>query len=422
MTRNNPWMFLASLMLTIQTAATQPQWRTLPGSPSTPRHEDVWFINPLIGWIVNGSGQIYKTTSGGIGWQLQFEAPEYLRCVGFADSMRGWVGTLSGANPMYQTTNGGVTWTLVQNIPEPRPDGICGIWVVNDSVTYASGEYDGPARVIKTTDRGATWTSVDLAAYAGALVDCYFLNEDSGFVVGSVSYPLAGPARILFTSDGGQSWSVQHSGSNGLCWKISFPSANVGYVSVEFSNNLLKTTDRGATWTELMFAWGNQQGIGFVNDTLGWIGGSGNPTYGSSNGGLSWQQTPFGVEINRFRFLGDTLGYAVGQRVYKYSRDTTSVPVGESPMETVFSFKLHQNYPNPFNPTTNIEFQIPKSEFVSLKVFDVLGRMVRTLVNGKKEPGRHRVQFNAEGLPSGVYFYNLTAGSSMQTQKLMMLR
>jgi len=86
------------------------------------------------------------------------------------------------------------------------------------------------------------------------------------------------------------------------------------------------------------------------------------------------------------------------------------------------SIILHQNYPNPFNPTTNIEFQIPKSEFVSLKVFDVLGRMVQTLVNAKKEPGTHRVQFNAEGLPSGVYFYRLTAGEFVHTRKLMILK
>jgi len=92
----------------------------------------------------------------------------------------------------------------------------------------------------------------------------------------------------------------------------------------------------------------------------------------------------------------------------------------------VRSFRLHQNFPNPFNPSTKIKYQIPESGFVSLKVYDVLGNEVATLVNEEKEPGIHTVQFNTSSIKhlpsSGIYFYTLTAGSFTQTRKMILLR
>lgn len=85
-------------------------------------------------------------------------------------------------------------------------------------------------------------------------------------------------------------------------------------------------------------------------------------------------------------------------------------------------FNLMQNYPNPFNPSTQIGFRIQGSEMVSLKVFDILGREVAILVNRRMETGEHRVTFDAEGLPSGVYFYRLVAGHIVETKKMMILR
>lgn len=86
------------------------------------------------------------------------------------------------------------------------------------------------------------------------------------------------------------------------------------------------------------------------------------------------------------------------------------------------AFKLHQNYPNPFNPTTNIEFRIANREFVSLKVFDVLGREVATLVDEVKNAGEYSVQFDASGLSSGVYYYRLQAGSHLVTKKMVLFQ
>ncbi len=89
------------------------------------------------------------------------------------------------------------------------------------------------------------------------------------------------------------------------------------------------------------------------------------------------------------------------------------------------NYYLSQNYPNPFNPTTKIDFAIPASSaktFVTLKVYDILGTEIRTLVQENKTPGNYSVDFSASGLSSGIYFYQLQAGDFTQTRKLTVLK
>jgi hypothetical protein len=85
-------------------------------------------------------------------------------------------------------------------------------------------------------------------------------------------------------------------------------------------------------------------------------------------------------------------------------------------------FSLSQNYPNPFNPSTTIKYSIPSSEFVKLKVFDVLGNEVATLVNEEKPKGIYKVDFNGANLSSGIYFYTLQAGQFSETKKLILMK
>jgi hypothetical protein len=85
-------------------------------------------------------------------------------------------------------------------------------------------------------------------------------------------------------------------------------------------------------------------------------------------------------------------------------------------------FDLSQNYPNPFNPTTNIRFTIVNRQLTIVKVYDVLGREVATLVDEVKEPGTYTVQFSGSGLASGVYFYKLTAGNYLATHTMILMR
>jgi hypothetical protein len=83
---------------------------------------------------------------------------------------------------------------------------------------------------------------------------------------------------------------------------------------------------------------------------------------------------------------------------------------------------LSQNYPNPFNPTTVIKYQIPKQSFVTIKIYDVLGSEVATLVNEEKPIGNFELMWNAENLASGIYFYRLQAGDFIETKKMILLK
>ena len=86
------------------------------------------------------------------------------------------------------------------------------------------------------------------------------------------------------------------------------------------------------------------------------------------------------------------------------------------------SFVLEHNYPNPFNPSTSIQYAVSNRQFVSLKVYDLLGNEVATLVNEEKPAGEYEIEFNAESLPSGIYFYQLNAGNYIDTKKMVLLK
>jgi hypothetical protein len=102
-------------------------------------------------------------------------------------------------------------------------------------------------------------------------------------------------------------------------------------------------------------------------------------------------------------------------------KNVTSVQ-DKTPVFTIHEFALEQNYPNPFNPSTVISYQVASFGKVSLKLFDLLGSEVATLVNEVKSAGTYTVTFNAANMPSGVYFYRLKAGSFSKTKKLVLLR
>ena len=85
-------------------------------------------------------------------------------------------------------------------------------------------------------------------------------------------------------------------------------------------------------------------------------------------------------------------------------------------------FKLDQNYPNPFNPSTKIKYAIPQLSFITLKVYDILGREIETLVNTEKPAGAYVVKFDGHSLPSGVYFYRIQAGDFVDTKKFILLK
>ena len=97
-------------------------------------------------------------------------------------------------------------------------------------------------------------------------------------------------------------------------------------------------------------------------------------------------------------------------------------PVYANQDNSEFKFELNQNYPNPFNPITTIKYSIRERGFVSLKIYNVLGKEIKTLVNEEKPSGNYEINFNAENLSSGIYFYKLQAGSFVKTKKMILLK
>ncbi len=156
--------------------------------------------------------------------------------------------------------------------------------------------------------------------------------------------------------------------------------------------NLYFSSDTGKTWTEQKIYNGNLNGseIVFTDSTHGWLlCDSGKVFYTANNGGI-----------------------------------ITGVSTIEN--KTPSEYILKQNYPNPFNPSTTISFSIPQTSFVTIKVYDVLGREVAILVNEEKSPGNYSVNFNESNLPSGVYLYKLESasfnGRYTSTKKMVLLK
>ena len=136
-----------------------------------------------------------------------------------------------------------------------------------------------------------------------------------------------------------------------------------------------------------------------------------NTTFRSSNDSLS-------VIVDLYNLIDD---YGFLQSVLEYFKLIPPMDVNED-FNSIYNFKLLQNYPNPFNPTTRLQYTISSVQFVSLKVFDILGKEVKTLVNEEKPKGEYETEFNGSGLPSGIYFYTLRAGEFVQTKKMMLIK
>ncbi|UCH66833.1 MAG: T9SS type A sorting domain-containing protein [Ignavibacterium sp.] len=157
------------------------------------------------------------------------------------------------------------------------------------------------------------------------------------------------------------------------------------------------------------------------------------------NGNLIWSKTIGGMgedyisethqlDDGSYISIGNTTSFGAGQRdlwLLKFTNDPTGV--NEELLGNVDSFKLFQNYPNPFNPTTKIKYSIPsvgayRNTPVQLKVYDLLGNEIATLVNEEKPAGTYDVEWDATGLPSGVYFYQLKTDRFVETKKMILIK
>ena len=418
---------LVVLTLLAPPARAVQEWRPVTDSWFAGRIDGLHFIDAHTGWIGAGGGSIYFTDNGGATWTEQYHHPDaYIRCMGFANRERGWAGTVFSKDILLSTTNGGQEWTSVVNIPDPKPNAICGFWVVSDQIAYGVGSYAGPARIIKTIDGGATWSSKDLAPQMSTVIDVFFFDALEGFIVGGIgSFPNNTRATVLHTIDGGATWEPRFVGTRvrEWGWKITFPSPDTGYISLERPAGpmfILKTVDGGLTWSELPFENYNEQGIGFATPSLGWVGGGDNPTFETTDGGATWTATPWGESVDRFQFLSPTLAYATGAAVYKYA-DWPPASVDPRPLPSLTAA------PNPFTPRTAIRYDVRRRSEVTLFVTDATGRLVRWLANGTQEAGPRTVEWDGRDddgaeTPPGIYLFVLHAGDQHEMGKLVRVR
>ncbi|MBK8982513.1 MAG: T9SS type A sorting domain-containing protein [Ignavibacteria bacterium] len=440
--------YVVILLLTFfapKLSAQSSNWFTLPGSPSNNiKMDDIFFIDSETGWLASGQGQslLYKTINGGSNWTTLSAPSVFYRCIGFANENIGWAGDLDNAT-VYRTSNGGSFWSGI-NISGVTNSGVCGIDVVDSNIVYACGRYYGPSFFYKTSNGGLNWTAQDMSSYATTLVDLYFFNKDTGMVFGSVGtfFSVNNKACILYTTNGGTNWTNVYTSDRGRewGWKLSFLNNTTGYGVIESWRStdtvgFLKTTNAGLNWNLTRFETGDTnfhaQSILFNNEMTGWIGGYGSAgggsvlegkTYETNDGGLTWVGLNFGYNINRFRKVNDSLIYASGKRVYKYSPKFVSA----EPVSSIIpeSFKVYQNYPNPFNPVTKIKFDITSASkgIVKLKIFNILGREISLLVNEYLTEGTYEINFNAGDIPGGIYFYQLQSGEFSQIRKMILIR
>jgi photosystem II stability/assembly factor-like uncharacterized protein len=249
-----------------------------------------------------------------------------------------------------------------------------------------------------------------------------FTDANTGTAVGF-------PGTILRTTNGGASWTAQTSGTPNHLYGVSFTDANTG-TAVGSAGTIIRTTNGGATWvTQTSGTTIDLYGVSFTDANTGTVVGGNGTILRTTNGGASWTAQFSGTSniLTGVFFTDANTGTAVGRNgtiLHTTTGGVVSVQ-DEHMAEIPKDFILLQNYPNPFNPTTKIQYSVGNRQFVQLKVYDILGNEVATLVNEEKEPGYYVVDFNVGqtiSLSSGVYLYRLQAGDFVETKKMILLR
>jgi photosystem II stability/assembly factor-like uncharacterized protein len=327
-------------------------WRLLPAEPYRGKQDDISFVTPDLGWYGNGAGKLYRTRDGGETWEKVWDQPgTFIRALGFVDAQNGFLGNVgteyypnvTDTRPLYRTRDGGTSWTPIESPGIDIVKGICGIDVLHEkrifqgemreiSVIHAAGRVGGPAAILRSIDGGDTWEVIDLREQAGMILDVKFFDAQNGLVCAATSGDVSqANASILRTSDGGKNWTQVYRSDRMAenCWKMSFPSRNVGYATVQNYQEgatkriVVKSTDGGATWRELPLvddARVREFGVGFVNDEWGWVGTT-TGGFETRDGGASWTPIAMGIGVNKIRVLHtdrQIRAFAIGVQVHRF--------------------------------------------------------------------------------------------------------
>lgn len=404
------------------------------------------------GWDANGtSGGIQKSTNGGVSWNASNAGMNNAYTSALTVTPTGGIfNGLAGGGRMDYSHDNGQTFTRVA-LPYTGQFAFGSIVAVlgKAASTVVAGTLEG---VHTSSDHGATWTKTSTVASRALALD------------GSANFLAGGGSGVLRSTNNGQSWTSLGGGGNvysllvtragtilagtfnaginrstdgGSTWSNSgtslFGNITIGrFVQLSNTNifvhtlgGIFRSTDDGATWATV-----NGTPIGVQYRTLAGIGGIlllGTPSglYQSTDGGTTWINYSSGLLNTTLDYLAlgpdGRLYGSGGSGIY---RTTTPIitSIGTQGEDLPDEFHLYQNYPNPFNPTTTISFQIPEAGHVSVRIFDVTGREVVTLIDEKLAAGVYEKRFDASGLASGVFFCRLQSGNSSMTRKLVLIR
>lgn len=299
----------------------------------------------------------------------------------------------------------------------------------NNGIAMADAIGDDPVSLLNTTDGGETWNTVENNLNGAYSADFWrridFVNPSTGYF-----YPYGMDIfGLLKTTDGGENWSIISSSHVDV---VKFYNENIGLITASTADSgyVERTLDGGETWQRFEFPFEYNLGSDFEflpgNPAHVWFTETNNLFYSNDTGRTWTQYNNFAVdylEARDIQFVNQNEGWlACDDYLYHTNNNgniTTAVNRNE---ELPREITLYQNYPNPFNPTTSIKYQVARQGNVTLKIYDVLGNEVTTLVNEQKSPGIYKVKLNAGNLTSGVYFYTLKAGEFKQTKKLLLLK
>lgn len=415
----------------------------------------------FVWYAATGNNKIFKTTNGGVSF-TSLTLPitgttQVYWDIAASDNQTVYAAGASGK--MIKTTDGGTTWTALN--PNFGTNAVNRIKVFGNTV-FAAG---GGAKLAKSTDGGTTWTALT-PNIPGTFFALNFKNQSVGYVAGSS----LGASK---TTDGGATWTAltmpSTLKSTTSLWGIAFGDTAVWMSSI--NGDILYSKDEGATWiiTKKITS-NNLFCFAVVGNNLWIAGGGGAILKGYSDPSIPVELTSFsavvkdkvvtlnwktatetnnrGFEIERklnkanwesigfvnghgtttekkeYSFVDDKAVGNVSYRLKQVDFDGTYKYSSTVEVSTLApgKFELAQNYPNPFNPVTNINFRIVSSSKVSLKIFDILGKEVASLINEVREAGNYTVQFDAAKLSSGIYYYTLTAGGLTDTKKMMLIK
>jgi len=415
---------------------TQDYWIHKP-SPAVNWLTRIQFVDTLYGWASGDLGTIINTTNGGLNWNSQNSG-----IVGYAiDDMfflnrrLGW----ALANNYYTyraqiltTTNGGVNWIINEFFDTTQ---VLHAVYFMDSLTGFLGAFTGP--IYKTTNGGVNWVNTTLDTNYCSLLRLFpkyninFMNSQTGFACGG----LIDMAGIIWkTTDSGLNW-VNYCVAPEPFKRIQ-PLSNGRILAVggdyDFGANSSTSTNSGNNWAyNFLNIWGEGRAMAFRTPAELWVPLAHAQTWGVNlDSGFTTETwftvpCPDSTSVYDALFITPTFGWACGTSgaLLKYNSDIIGIQHNGNNVPR--EYLLFQNYPNPFNPVTKIKFSLPFKagvHSVKLKIYDVLGKEVTTLVNEQLRAGTYDVDWDASEYSSGVYYYKLTAGDFTQTKKMVILK